>query len=170
MPLVGNLVVSLVCAGVAGIVLFAEREAFLLLFEQAPPQALRISLLFGGYVLFAFYSTLLREIIKDMEDVEGDRRMGLRTLPIAFGFHFSKRATVFFALLLALLLVLFSVWLVNEKEWLAFVFAWGAVILPLIYIVILLQKAEQKKDFSRLSLLSKIVMATGLVLLILISI
>ncbi len=170
MPLVGNIVVALFCAGVAGIVLFAERKAFQQLFAQEPAMALRISLLFGGYVVFAFYSTLLREIIKDMEDVDGDRTQGLRTMPIAFGFKFSKWATAFFALLLALMLVLFSIWLFDEKEWLALVFACGAVILPLLYIVFSLQKAEQKKDFSRLSLLSKLVMASGLVLLILISI
>lgn len=170
MPLLGNIVVALFCAGVAGIVLFAEREAYQLLFEQQAAMALRISLLFGGYVVFAFYSTLLREIIKDMEDVEGDRTQGLRTMPIAFGFKFSKGAAAFFASLLVLMLLLFSIWLFNEKKWMAMVFAWGAVILPLIYIIFLLQKAEQKKDFSRLSFLSKLVMASGLLLLILISI
>ena len=37
------------------------------------------------YVAFAFLMTLIREIVKDMEDVEGDMRLNCRTIPIAWG-------------------------------------------------------------------------------------
>jgi len=42
---------------------------------------------FAGAVLFALaaLSTFAREVIKDVEDVEGDREEGLNTLPIAIG-------------------------------------------------------------------------------------
>ncbi|MGM0605954.1 MAG: geranylgeranylglycerol-phosphate geranylgeranyltransferase [Halobacteriota archaeon] len=42
---------------------------------------------FGAVVLFALASiaTLTREIVKDVEDIEGDETEGLRTLPIAIG-------------------------------------------------------------------------------------
>ena len=36
----------------------------------------------GGFALFAFLTTLIREIIKDMEDCEGDRETGRKTLPV----------------------------------------------------------------------------------------
>lgn len=37
------------------------------------------------FVIIAFLGTLAREIMKDIEDVEGDRKVGIKTLPIIFG-------------------------------------------------------------------------------------
>jgi geranylgeranylglycerol-phosphate geranylgeranyltransferase len=48
--------------------------------------------------LLAAIATLTREIVKDVEDVEGDREEGLNTLPIAIG---KRRALVVAAVLLA---------------------------------------------------------------------
>ncbi|MCB0551331.1 MAG: UbiA family prenyltransferase, partial [Phaeodactylibacter sp.] len=67
--LVGNLLIALFCAGVAGIVWFAEREAFRELIEQAPALAGRIGSIISWYMAFAFLSTMFREVVKDMEDV-----------------------------------------------------------------------------------------------------
>lgn len=170
MPLLGNLVVALFCADVAGIVLFAEREAFASISVEQPALAGRISLLFGGYVLFAFLSTLLREIIKDVEDVEGDAVAGLRTLPIVSGFQMAKRAAIFLALSLLLIMLSFAWWLYKNDQWLGLVFAGAAIIFPNAGVVFLLVKAARKEDFSQLSFFTKLIMAAGLVLLVLISI
>lgn len=40
---------------------------------------------FIGYAAFAFLLTWVREILKDIEDIEGDQQVGARTLPIQFG-------------------------------------------------------------------------------------
>lgn len=65
LPLVGNLAVSLLCA-------------LAIYFPEFPglPRAVVPA------CLFAFLATLAREIVKDIEDREGDSRMGFRTLPI----------------------------------------------------------------------------------------
>jgi 4-hydroxybenzoate polyprenyltransferase len=48
-----------------------------------------------GLSFFAFITTLLREIIKDMEDYEGDKEYGCYTMPIAIGIKSSKWIVVF---------------------------------------------------------------------------
>lgn len=55
---------------------------------------------------FAFLYTLIRELIKDMEDVEGDISAGSRTFPIVFGVQKTK---VFVSLLYGVALVLLYV-------------------------------------------------------------
>jgi 4-hydroxybenzoate polyprenyltransferase len=37
------------------------------------------------YTSFAFIISLIREVIKDMEDMDGDRKYGCRTMPIVWG-------------------------------------------------------------------------------------
>lgn len=68
----GNLIVALFCAAVPVMITIG----------QAPSQHTQWIYI---YAVFAFISTLLRELVKDMEDVEGDARNGCRTLPIVWG-------------------------------------------------------------------------------------
>lgn len=167
MPLIGNMVVALFCAFVAGVVLFAEREAFAIIAATRPALAQKITLLFGGYLVFAFLSTMLREIVKDMEDMEGDRARYVRSLPIAFGINAARYWGIGFGGLLLVSLLVFSKWLVENSQWAGLVFTWTAILLPLGYTMFLLKNANEKKDFSRLSKLTKFLMLTGLILLLL---
>ncbi len=167
-PLLGNVVVSAFCAGVAGIVLFSERSSYQQLFNVQPILANKITLLFTGYIVFAFFSTLLREIIKDIEDMEGDKRLGLQTFPIIYGLRPTKIMAGGIAVFMILFLCIGSYWLFVTEEKMAAFFALSGICLPLILIVNYLFKAEIKEQFSRLSQLVKMVMLAGLVLLIII--
>ncbi len=71
--------------------------------------------IFGGVVVenpiaaivpavFAFLINLIREIVKDMEDVEGDNKVGVITFPIKFGIQKSKIIILISALTLYFLL------------------------------------------------------------------
>lgn len=91
-PLLGNLIVAAFCAAVVYLPLWGEKEAW----AEGPHWT--IMHLYAG---FAFWSTLARELVKDMEDEEGDASAGYRTLPIAFG---AKTASVCVAVALAVLL------------------------------------------------------------------
>src|SRR5690606_4502511 len=66
------------------------------------------------YASFAFVTTLAREIVKDLEDREGDEATGCRTLPIVFGSN-SARITAFFLLLITAILLMFVVY--NTMRW-----------------------------------------------------
>jgi geranylgeranylglycerol-phosphate geranylgeranyltransferase len=85
-PFSGNIIVAFLCA---------QAVWFPLLSMSSSPD-LKI-LWFPS--LFAFALTLSREIIKDMEDLEGDRRVGLRTAPVVFGTHFSGKTAALLMIL-----------------------------------------------------------------------
>ena len=166
LPLLGNVLVSLFCAGVAGIVLFAERDIFAEILKSNHFLGNKITILFGGYIVFAFISTMLREVVKDMEDIEGDRASGLRTYPIYAGIKKARDLSIYISSIMAAGLFVFIFWLLKNNETPGAIFTFLFLILPLLYILKILFKSENKKQFARLSKLTKLVMLSGLLLLI----
>ncbi len=166
-PLVGNVVVAVFCAFVAGIVFFAERE---FLSHSSAAELLSIEhtkIYFSFFLSFAFFTTLVREIVKDAEDLEGDSQLGLHTLPIRFGIP-TARIIAFVALVVLLLVVgFFAKWLFENEKPVPFAFSLVGVVLPLLLIGRRLLKASEKTDFTRLSKGLKWMMLAGLALLIL---
>ncbi len=75
-PLLGNLVVALLCAGVPGLVLVVEPALLAGLPDQPNAHALL------AYTVFAFAGTLMRETVKDLQDQHGDGLAGCRTLAV----------------------------------------------------------------------------------------
>ncbi len=113
------------------------------------------------YIFFSFWTTLVREIIKDCEDVEGDKVANAYTMPIAIGLR--KTKIVVFALiwiLAAILAVIGSV-----------LFAKGSTVraiasFSLLGIVFMLhdkvRKAVDPKDFHDVSVWCKLLMLAGI--------
>jgi 4-hydroxybenzoate polyprenyltransferase len=161
-PLIGNVVVAVFCAFVAGVVLFADRENF----AKMAGQGGEVAVLFGGYLWFAFLSTLLREIVKDIEDVEGDARLGLHTLPLRFGEKTAKNWAIWIGASLIFSLLIFVLWLWQRQELMSAIFTITGVGIPLGYLMFLINKAHTKADYTKASLTAKIVMLLGLVLLV----
>jgi 4-hydroxybenzoate polyprenyltransferase len=118
------------------------------------------------YILFAFVSTILREIIKDIEDKDGDAQFGGKTLPIVYGVKKAKRIAQLFGVLLVSM-VIFSVILLaqNNLIWSA-IYGITVIIIPVLYIIFRLEKENQKAGFHQLSQWSKLVMLGGLVFLV----
>lgn len=81
----GNLVVASFTAFVPLLVLLAEWPAVIALSSVSPAMANWLVLLFAFFSGFAFLLNLAREIVKDMEDMEGDKRTGITTMPVVFG-------------------------------------------------------------------------------------
>lgn len=110
------------------------------------------------YSLFAMVMTLVREIIKDMEDWKGDNTFGCKTLPIIWGIRKTKN-------LLYVLLVLFiALVLVVNQEYVGlpiyyFIFF---LFLPLGFFTIRLASADTIRDFANLSFLCKWIMLLGI--------
>lgn len=161
----GNLIVSIFCAFVAGIVIFAEREN---VWEMKGLGA-EISKIFIFYLLFAFFSTLFREIIKDIEDEEGDRKNGCQTLPIVFGKTTAKWVGIFFGNVLLLTL---GYWLFLKKENgfdVGIIYILVGIIFPLIFSIFKFYLAKTKKEFHLLSQISKYIMLSGILYLLILS-
>jgi 4-hydroxybenzoate polyprenyltransferase len=162
MPLIGNLVVAIFCALVAVIVPFADWEN---LTEMKVLSSGLASLLLG-YTWFAFASTLLREIVKDIEDIEGDARLGLNTLPIRFGENTAKKWATGVGVALLFSLLWFVFWLVQRQQLISAGFTVFGIGAPLAYLLYSIQKANKKTDYSKASRMAKTLMLLGLILLV----
>ena len=161
----GNMIVSIFCAFVAGIVIFAERENVWEMNELGA----EVSNIFIFYLLFAFFSTMFREIIKDIEDEDGDRKNGCQTLPIVFGKTKAKWVGIFFG---NVLLCILGYWLFLKKENgfdLGFFYILIGIIFPLLFSIIKLFLAKTKKEFHLLSQISKYIMLSGILYLLILS-
>jgi len=110
------------------------------------------------YALFAFFMTLIREIIKDMEDLQGDNTFGCKTLPIVWGVRKTK-------ILIYIILMVFAatVVLLNQLyRALPFKYHLVFLFLPLLWLLYRLIRADMKKDFTRLSTFCKVILLLGI--------
>ena len=118
------------------------------------------------YTIFAFMINLLRELVKDIEDINGDYKINVNSLPILLG---QVRATkiVFTLSLIPVFTLIF--YLINNlyKQTYAIAYVLILIIAPLIFISIKLLSAEVKKDYKQISTLLKIVMLSGVLSLLL---
>jgi len=110
------------------------------------------------YASFAFFMTLVREIIKDMEDLKGDVTFGCKTLPIMLGLRRTK-----FVIYLILFLFSATVVILNYfyqvmplQYYAIFLFV------PLLWLLYRLIRADTIRDFARLSAFCKVIMLMGI--------
>jgi len=123
---------------------------------------LAFSILFD-YAKFAFIINLVREIIKDIEDINGDNSQGIRTLPIIIGFK--KTAIIAFVLLLIPTLYLF--YYINDNLfandlYYSIFYILALVIAPIIFCLIKIVNAKEKSDFHFISQLLKWIIFFGI--------
>lgn len=115
-------------------------------------------LLINIYAVFAFGITLIREVIKDMEDVPGDKKYGCRTIPIIWGIPKTKRF-VYFLILGFVLLVLFIGWRLQNERVMTIFLLLG---IPVGWMVIKLYRADRKAHYNFLSQFCKVIMVLGI--------
>lgn len=143
MPLLGNLAV----AALTGVTLVLVAEYFQ---ERA--------YIIACYAVFAAFITLIREIIKDVEDRKGDERFGCRTIPIVFGVAKTK-------IIIYVIMVIFicTVFLLLRNI---------SLVLPIVLLLTLLAlaygiaKADTVKAFHNLSTYCKVIMLLGVLSMI----
>jgi 4-hydroxybenzoate polyprenyltransferase len=144
--LVGNLLVSFLCAMVIMVVLYAHTVA---LAQSIDNQFIWL------YVLFAFLSNLFREIIKDIEDIEGDKSADCKTLPILLGMRTSKWLAIIVMLLLSG--IVFLTFGLQQYQWLS-----SLVIVLIFALIFQTAKANNSTKFHRISQVTKLLMLLGL--------
>lgn len=160
--LIGNIIVALLTATVPMLVVFYEWPA---LYKYYTLNAIRLPHInfimywVGGFALFAFLTNLIREIIKDIEDFEGDIAYGRNTVPVILGVLSTKIVSIF--LISVTILLLFLTWHYFVNDTITFIYLTAVVVLPLIYAIYMLIISKEKKQLHSASRIMKIVMLTG---------
>ena len=109
---------------------------------------------------FAFLIHLAREIVKDVEDIAGDRRAGAKTLPIVTSERGAQQVAAVVSTVLILLTPIPYLMGLLGGWYLTVVVA--TVDIPLVWVVVMLFKGQDRAGLRRLSIVQKAVMVTGL--------
>lgn len=119
------------------------------------------------YCFFAFVLTWMREIVKDMEDMEGDAAEGCVTMPIKNGLAFATRFTAALAICAALPLVISSVLLFRHGYVAMSVYVLVLLALPLlVWTTYLLRGRPVTTHYSKCSRALKLIMVLGVCALV----
>lgn len=160
----GNVLVSIFIAFVSGILFFAQFTAPES--ERLSPILIEICLVYMG---FAFFVNMVREIIKDIEDMDGDKAQQVVTLPVRFGIERAKSigSTIIVFQITATLLWTFLSVLTDNFSIRFFLILFIAA--PLGRMLLKLQQAKLRSDYASLSKMTKLVMVAGLVSILLVA-
>jgi 4-hydroxybenzoate polyprenyltransferase len=161
--LIGNVMISLLSAWVVLVLYVSEWNRYFNSTSDEHPYVLtrvfRFAFLYAG---FAFIISLIREVVKDIEDMPGDAKYGCRTMPIVWGVHVAKIfvSTWLFVLIAALGIAQFYV--LQFRWWWSALYCFLMILIPLLYVSRKLFFARTGEDFHELSSLIKLVMLTGI--------
>ncbi len=120
----------------------------------------------ADFAIFAFLINFIREIVKDIQDVDGDYKAEMQTLPIVFG----KERTAKIAFGLTIITTLILIYYVTTNIFMhmdVVIYFLVAIVGPLIYIAIKLFTAKNNSHFKHISLMLKIVMVSGMLVMLL---
>ena len=159
--LTGNVVISLLTAWTILIVFFSKVD-FASAFGAGTMSHGKLFKIAVLYAAFAFIISLIREALKDMEDLQGDAQYKCKTMPIVWGLQATKVYVAVWLVVLIALLVAVIAYVLQYQWWLAVAYIIPAIIFPLILILIKLKKSMTSADFHQLSSLTKLVMFTGI--------
>jgi len=164
--LIGNVVISLLTALSVVVVGFYERQIYESFEAILSPTGRKLIQIIGVYALFAFIISMVREVVKDLEDMIGDSKDGCRTIPIVWGVLPAKRFCYFLLLALQVLLVLVDLRVAILGWYFSIAYLVLLVQVPALYIWLRLRKAHLPEHYHKVSSLIKLVMLTGILSMI----
>ncbi len=166
--LVGNIIISGLTAWVILVIYFGwssaiNRPGYGAAVYDSERSFFKMSVLYAG---FAFIVSLVREVIKDLEDMEGDMRYNCRTMPVVWGVPASKVFSAVWLLVCigALSIVQIYAWKLGWR-W-SVIYGVLLIIIPLLMILKGLYPAAKPAEYHRLSSWVKLVMLTGILSMI----
>lgn len=162
--LIGNIIVAFLTALVPLMVILFEmpllNKEYGLLMKEMQLNFMHIIFWVSAFAMFAFLLSMIREIIKDIEDFEGDSAYGRRTMPIVLGVLNSKIIVITFILTTLFSLLYLNLRFLNDVITLIYFIV--VLIIPLLFLVYNIFVAENKKEYRRASNLSKLIMLAGI--------
>lgn len=163
--ILGNIAISFLSAMVILIVWLYEFFALRsqpVLFAEVMPDLKYISSLVQSYAVFAFLTSILREIVKDIEDREGDMKAGYKTLPVVSGVGKTKIFVIVLTVITMAALGFGQYFLFEHNLMMVFWYLMIAVQSLFAYLLYMTIKAKKKEDFKTVSDAAKIVMVAGI--------
>lgn len=156
--LLGNILVSLLTSMVFLITGVFDLLPELHFFNLENRQAFRILFHFS---VFAFFINLLREMVKDQEDINGDYKAGMQTLPIVLGRDRTNHVISYLTSIPALGIILYMYHFLIQNDY-AILYSLFLILVPLLVFMVKIHEADSIKTYRNLSRLLKILMLIGI--------
>lgn len=157
--LLGNLLIS-VLVGLSLIIVGIFDLLPAITAENRAIQVLAFKWVFK-FAFFAFFINFIREIVKDLLDINGDKKGNVNSLPIILG----RKRTVFIIFFLSLVLLFGILYFMYRKLYnhqIPMLYFLITIVAPLLFFVVKSWDAEKNKDYRLLSNLLKIIMFFGI--------
>ena len=161
--LIGNIIVAFLTAMVPVLVAIYEWPAVYRFYTINAAETPNLSFIFywiGAFAVFAFLTTLTREIIKDIEDYEGDAAFGRNTVPIILGILTSKIIVI--TLIVIILALLYIVWYLFLFDKYTLIYISVFISIPLILVIVMILRSITNRQFKKASMLMKVIMLAGI--------
>lgn len=164
--LIGNLVISALTAWVIVVVYFFAGAGLLNYngwhegeYNFDMRKLYQLTVIYAG---FAFIISLVREVVKDLEDMYGDWRYQCKTMPIVWGVPVSKMFAGVWIIVCSAALLIMQFYMWQSGWWEEALYTIFLVIIPLLIALRLLYLAKVPADFHKLSNFLKFIMFSGI--------
>lgn len=163
----GNIIISLLTAWTI-IVIYIFSGASLINLKAAwessnftlhNKQLFKYTIIYAG---FAFIVSLIREVIKDLEDMHGDAKFDCKTMPIKWGVPASKVFAAVWIIVCIGSLAIIQLYAWQSGLWLSALYVTGTIIIPLLLILKKLKLATIPSDYHTISTYLKLIMLAGI--------
>lgn len=159
--LIGNIIVALLLS--FSVLIIALFDLLPVTYEGNRAEMGLIFTILLDYAIFAFIINFIREIVKDLEDINGDYNQGMNTLPIAIGI--SRTTKIVFALGIVFILYLcyyiYQYYFLNHLI-ISTLYSILFIVSPIIYFSIKIFEAKHQSEFKHLSNILKIILCFGI--------
>lgn len=159
--LIGNIVVSLLTAWTIMIIFFSK-YSFYNAFGNGDSNQIRLFRFTILYAGFAFIISLVREAVKDIEDLRGDEKYGCKTMPVVWGVNGTKIYIAVWITILIAMLVIVQIYVLQFRWWAAVIYSVLLIVFPLFYFFRRLVQASNTQEYHQLSNLAKGIMLAGI--------
>lgn len=162
--LIGNIIVSVLAAWTIIIIFLSKfRLNEIGLHNPYRYEYAKLYKLAVVYAGFAFIISLIREVIKDMEDVHGDQKYNCRTMPIVWGMNTSKVFVAVWLIVLMAAIVILQFYVLQFGWWWYAIYSFIFIIIPLGFLFKKLFNAQTQEHYHQLSSWIKYIMLTGII-------
>ncbi|MEO7446168.1 MAG: geranylgeranylglycerol-phosphate geranylgeranyltransferase [Ferruginibacter sp.] len=161
----GNIIISALTAWVIIILYFFVHKAASALLpgnDEFSSGAKKFYILTLAYSAFAFVVSLVREVIKDLEDMEGDARYKCETMPVKWGVPASKVFIAVWLIVCLAALAAVAVYCWQAGWWPGIIYIALCIMLPILLVMKKLKLAVTSRDYHTLSNHMKAIMLTGI--------
>ncbi|MEE4177889.1 MAG: geranylgeranylglycerol-phosphate geranylgeranyltransferase [Bacteroides sp.] len=163
--LTGNITIALLSAMVIPLVWLVEYRAASLQLTITS-EMMQVNFFVRFYSFFAFLTSLIREIVKDMEDYVGDKKTGCRSLAVVSGLETTRMVVMALMAFTILMIVAYMVYLGYQGRFTIVSYFLVLVVIPFSLVFYHVSKALGVLDFGNIQQILKLIMLAGVLSMI----